>query len=100
MLLAIFKTTCLLICLLQLFADKIATKLLFVIACDRGQTPLDAYLGAPQLDSPVERRSQKQMGIVQRSCSRVAVDPCDGAVMALKHLTNARFAVSTNTKTA
>lgn len=33
------------------------------------------------------------MGEVQRSCSCVAVDPCDGPVMALKHLTNARFAV-------
>lgn len=62
--------------------------------------PLDnAYLGAPQLDGPVERRGNKQMGEVQGSCSCVAVDPRDGAVMTLKHLTNARFAVSTNPKT-
>lgn len=52
-----------------------------------------SYLGAPQLDSPVKRGGNKQVGEVQRPWSRVAVDPCDGPVVALKHLTDARFAV-------
>ena len=50
------------------------------------------YLGAPQLDSPVEGRGDKQVGEVQRPCSCVAVDPCDGPLVALKHLADARFA--------
>lgn len=33
------------------------------------------------------------MGEVQRPCSCVAVDPGDGAVVALKHLADPRFAV-------
>lgn len=33
------------------------------------------------------------MGKVQGPCSCVAVDPCDGPMVALKHLTDARFAV-------
>ena len=52
-----------------------------------------SYLGTPQLDSPVERGGNEQVGEVQRPCSCVTVDPCDGPVVALKHLTNARFAV-------
>ena len=53
----------------------------------------DAYLGAPQLDCPIKRRGNKQVGEVQWPRSCVAVDPCDGAMVALKHLANARLAV-------
>lgn len=54
---------------------------------------LDPYLGAPQLDSPVKRGGDKQVGEVQGSRSCVTADPCDGSVVALKHFTDARFAV-------
>lgn len=54
---------------------------------------LDLYLGAPQLDSPVKRGGNKQVGEVQGSRSCVTADPCDGSMVALKHLTYARFAV-------
>lgn len=52
-----------------------------------------SYLGAPQLDGPVEGGANKQVGEVQRPRSCVAADPCDGPVVALKHLANACFAV-------
>lgn len=52
-----------------------------------------SYLGAPQLDSPVERGGNKEVGEVQGPWGCVAVDPCDGPMVALKHLTDARFAV-------
>lgn len=51
------------------------------------------YLSAPQFDRPVEWGGNKQVGEVQRPCSCVAVDPCDGPMVAFKHLTDARFAV-------
>lgn len=51
-----------------------------------------SYLGAPQLDGPVERGGNKQVGKVQGSWSGVTVDPRDGPMVALKHLTDARFA--------
>lgn len=52
-----------------------------------------SYLGAPQLDSPVERGGNKQVRKIQRPRSCVTVDPCNGPMVALKHLTDARFAV-------
>lgn len=52
-----------------------------------------SYLGAPQLHSPVKRGGNKQVGEVQRPCSCVTVDPCDGPMVALKHLANACFAI-------
>lgn len=51
-----------------------------------------SYLGAPQFDGPVERGGNKQVGEVQRPWSGVTVDPRDGPMVALEHLTNARFA--------
>lgn len=54
---------------------------------------LKSYLGAPQLDSPVERWGNKQVREVQWPSSCVAVEPRDGAVVSLKHLANACFAV-------
>lgn len=53
----------------------------------------EPYLGAPQFDGPVERGGDKQVGEVQRACSCVTVDPSDGPLVALKHLTNPRLAV-------
>lgn len=38
------------------------------------------------------------MGEVQGPCSCVAVDPCDGAVVAFKHLTDACFTVEMTVK--
>lgn len=52
-----------------------------------------SYLGAPQFDSPVEGGGNEQVGEVQRPWSCVTVDPRDGPVVTLKHLTDARFAV-------
>lgn len=51
------------------------------------------YLGAPQLDGPVERGGDEEVGEVQRAGGRVAVDARDGPVVALEHLADARFAV-------
>lgn len=49
-------------------------------------------LGAPQFDGPVEGRGDEQVGEVQRPAGCVAVDACDGSVVALEHLADARFA--------
>lgn len=51
------------------------------------------YLRAPQLDSPVKGGSNKQVGKVQGPGRCVTVDPRDGSMVALKHLTDACFAV-------
>lgn len=51
------------------------------------------YLSAPQLDGPVKGRSDKQVGKVQGPRRCVTVDPRDGSMVALKHLTDACFAV-------
>lgn len=51
------------------------------------------YLGAPQLDRPVERGGNKQVGKVQGPRRCVTVEPRDGSMVALEHLTDARFAV-------
>lgn len=51
------------------------------------------YLSAPQLDSPVERGRNKQVGKVQGPQCCVTVEARDGSMVALKHLTDACFAV-------
>ena len=57
-----------------------------------GIVRLQVYLGAPELDGPVEGRGDKQVGEIHWACRCVAVESCDWPVVALKHLTDARFA--------
>lgn len=50
------------------------------------------YLGAPQLDGPVEGGGDEEVGEVDGPPGVVAVDARDGSVVALKHLADARLA--------
>lgn len=49
------------------------------------------YLGAPQLDGPVEGGGDEEVGEVDGPSGVVAVDACDGSVVALEHLADARL---------
>lgn len=62
----------------------------------QGERSLHSYLGAPQLDGPVEGGRGEEVGEVDGAGGRVAMDARDGPVVALEHLADARFAATHN----